>query len=152
MRRRFSSARRHGVQQLFALEGLEQVVIRAVADGGKGDRNVVDRGDHHDRHVGKFFLGAFEQANAIEIGHHQVGKHEFEHLAGIKQGEGLHAGTGLLAGIAGGGKDGADNLADCLFVVDYENAIGHGAQSVYSRQILLLRVGIESNHPGPENA
>ncbi len=27
--------------------------------------------------------------------------------------------------IAGGGKDGADNLTDCLFVVDYENSIGH---------------------------
>ena len=85
----------------------------------------MDRRDHHDRHVGKTFLGAFEQADAVEVGHHQVGEHQFEYLAGIEQRESFHAGTGLLPGVAGGGKNGADNLADCLFVVDYENAVRH---------------------------
>ena len=92
-------------------------------------------GNHHDRHVGELFLGAFEQADAVEVGHHQIGKHEFELLAGIEQGEGFQAGTGLLPTIAGGGQDGADNLADGFFVVDYKNAVWHGALSVYSRQI-----------------
>ena len=63
------------IEQLFALEGLEQIVVGAVADSGERDGNVVDGSNHHDRHVRKFFLGAFEQADAVEIGHHQIGKH-----------------------------------------------------------------------------
>jgi hypothetical protein len=123
----------------------------AVADGGEGDGNVVDGGDHHDGHVGKFFLGAFEEANAVEVGHHQIGKHELEYFTGIEQGEGFQARAGLLPAIAGGSENSADNLTDCLFVVDYENTISHGPQSVYSA-IQLWPLGAESNHPGSENA
>ena len=87
----------NGCQQLLALERLQEIVVGAIADGRQRDGNIVDGGDHHDRHVGIFFLGLFEQADAVEFGHHQVGEHELELFAGVEDSERFQAGTCLFA-------------------------------------------------------
>src|SRR4029077_7783941 len=138
------------VQQLFALEGLQQVVVSAIADGGKGDGKIAYSANHHRRHIRELFLGALEQPDAIEIRHHQIGKHEFKYFAGVEQGEGFHAGTGLFPGVTRSRKNGADNLADGLFIVNDKNAVGHRSASILSA-ILAVSVSAESNHHGPEN-
>ena len=65
-------------QQLLSLEGLEQVVIRPIAQGLQSHLNVVDRGDHDDRHVRVTFLGTLQEGNPIHFGHHQVGEDQIE--------------------------------------------------------------------------
>ena len=82
-------------------------------------------GNHHDRHVGVFFFGAFEQADAVEVGHHEVGEHQLESFVGVEHAERFHAGAGLLAGVAGRGEHGGDDFADGLFVIDNQNAVRH---------------------------
>jgi hypothetical protein len=86
--------------------------------------------DHYDRHIREAFFRAFEQADTVKIGHHQIGEHQFELLARGKQSQSLDPRTRLFPGVSGGGKDGADNLSDCLFVIDYENAVRHGCASI----------------------
>ena len=57
-------------KELLALEGLQQVIISTVADSGQRDGDVVHGGNHHDRHIGVTLLGALQQADTVEIGHH----------------------------------------------------------------------------------
>ena len=109
-------------QQLFALERLQQVVIGTIAYGSKGYGDIVNRGHHDHGHVRESFLGALQQPNAIQVGHHQVGEHEFELFAGIEQGDGLKAGSGLPTLIVGVGEHRRDNLADSLLVIDNQDS------------------------------
>jgi hypothetical protein len=83
----------------------------------------VHSGDHDHRHIGKAFFGSFQQADAIELGHHQVREHQLELFSGLEQGQSLHPGSGLTAFIVSAGKHGRDNLADRLFVVDDQDAV-----------------------------
>ena len=89
------------------------------------------RGHHDHGHVGESFFGAFQQANAVQVGHHQVGEHQFERFAGIEQSDCLKAGSGLPTLIVGMGQHGRDNLADSLLVIDHQDSLNwHRAGSV----------------------
>ena len=81
---------------------------------------------------GILFLGPFEQADAVHFGHHQVGQHELKFLATIQQGEGFLTGSGLTTLIVSEGKHGADDLADCVFIVDHQDPFSsHARVEVY---------------------
>jgi hypothetical protein len=116
---------------LLSLEGLEQVVVRPIAQGLQRDLNVVDRGDHHDRHVRVTFLGTFQKGNPIHFGHHQVGEDKIEFIPRFQNRERFDA-TGRLASLKmGSAKHGGNNLADCFLVVHHEDAvIRHGADGM----------------------
>ena len=83
----------------------------------------MDSGDHDDGHFGIAFLGLFEQADAVEFGHHQVGEHELEFFAGVEDSERFQAGTRLFAVISGHREHGGHNFANRLFVIDDQNPI-----------------------------
>ena len=116
----------YGVEKLFALKRLQQIVVCPVANRCQRHRNIMNGCHHHDRHVRVLFLGPLQQADAVEVGHHQVREHEFELFAGGENRQRLHAGTGLLAGISGRAEHRGNDFADRLFVVNYKNSIGHG--------------------------
>ena len=75
----------HDGQQLFALEGLQQVVVRTVSNGSQGDGNVVDGGDHDHRNVRMFLPDARQQRQAVHAFHDEVGEHDRVAFVGMQQ-------------------------------------------------------------------
>ena len=113
----------NGGQQLLALEGLQQVVIGAVADGGQGDRDVVHGSNHDYGHIGKLSLVRSSRPMPSRSAIIRSESIEFKLFAGIEHGQGFEAGSGLPGLVVGGGKHGRNNLADWLFVIDNQNAV-----------------------------
>ena len=68
----------HGAEQLLALEGLEKIVVGAAAHGVDGHADVVHGRDHDDGKVGLKSVNAFEQGDAVDVLHHDVGEHQVE--------------------------------------------------------------------------
>ena len=62
--------------QLCAFEGFEEIVDRSAAEGAGDDVNVVDGGEHDDRHAGMVGADLVEQGEAVGAGHHDVGEDE----------------------------------------------------------------------------
>lgn len=112
-----------GGQKLLALKRLEEVVVGAIAQGLKGDLNVVDSRDHDDGQVGVAALGALEQGDAIHFRHHEVGEDEVEFVAGLKDLESFYAAASLTSLEVSAAEHGSDNLTDCVFIVNNEDAV-----------------------------
>ena len=109
-----------GGEQLIALEGLEQVVVGAAAHGIDGDADVVNGGDHHHGKIGLQGVNAFEQRDAVDIVHHNVGEDEVEGVH-LKRFEGFAAAVGLFHGVALALQSGGQHGAHGHFVVDHKN-------------------------------
>ena len=62
--------------KLGALEGFEEIVNGAAAEGVGGDVDVVDGGEHDDGEVGVVSGELIEEADAVGAGHHDVGEDE----------------------------------------------------------------------------
>jgi len=91
----------------------------------------MDGCDHDDWHIGKSFFRPLQQLRPVHLVHHQVGEHELEFLTGFKQRQCLDTGASLTAAVVRAAQHGRDNLADRLFVVDYEYPfLWHGELSV----------------------
>ena len=113
-------------QQLFALEGFQQIVVGAVSNGSQGDGDVVDGSDHHHRNVRMFLPDPRQQGQAVHPFHDQVGQHHGVAVVGMKQDKRLRPrrdGTTLETCLL---QNGAHDFPNCVLVVDYQNAfIGH---------------------------
>jgi hypothetical protein len=83
----------HGGQQLIAFKRLEQVVVSAFAHRGNGDADVLDGRYHHHRRLRLIDMQALQQADAVAVAHHHVGKHQVEMLA-VDQVEGFRIAGG----------------------------------------------------------
>jgi len=66
--------------QVFTLEGLEQIVVSAATHRVDGHADVVDRRDHDDRQVRALHMDTLQQRKAIALLHHDVGQDQFEGL------------------------------------------------------------------------
>ncbi len=116
----------NGSQQLFALEGLQQVVVGAVAQGLQGDGDVVHRRDHDERHIGIALFGMLQEGDSIHFGHHEVGEYEVEFVARLKDGKGFDTARSLARLKIRTLEHGRNNLADRLLVIYHQYAIvGH---------------------------
>jgi hypothetical protein len=71
----------HGVEQVLALEGLEQVVISAAAHGVDGHADVMNGGDHNDGELRLLAVNALQQRDAVAVLHHDVGEDQVKGVA-----------------------------------------------------------------------
>ena len=113
----------HGAEQLIALEGLEEVVVSAATHGIDGHADVVHGRDHDDGKVGLESVNAFEQGDAVDILHHDVGEHQVEGIE-FQSFEGFAAPAGQLDRVSLALERGSDHGAHRGFVVDHKNAHG----------------------------
>ena len=92
----------------------------------QGDLDIVDGGDHDDRHVGILLFGTFQKGDAVHFRHHQVGEDQIKFFARFEQGHRLDA-AGRMSGLEMGAREhGANDFPDGLFIVHHEDAIkGH---------------------------
>ena len=109
----------HDIQQLGAIEGLEQVVDGAAAEGVGGDVDVVQRGQHDDGHAGVVAADDIEQGEAVDPGHHDVGEDEVAAGVVLQMEQGLF-GVGHRGDVVSAvPKHGDQNAAHRGFVVNH---------------------------------
>ena len=111
--------------EIAELDGLHQIVHRAVRERLRRGRSVVDGGEHHDREVGVDRERGGHEGEAGHAGHAHVGEHEDVPFA-------LECVERRWPGVAGGdvvalgAQELGDRRADELLVVDEEDAAQRG--------------------------
>ena len=122
----------HGVDEMLALEGLEQVVVSAAAHGVDGHADVVNGGNHDDGKLRLLAVNALEQRDAVAVLHDDVGEDQVEGVP-LENFQAFAAAGSELDVVALALERGADHGADMGLVVDDQNPGGtalanHGAR------------------------
>jgi hypothetical protein len=133
----------HGVDQVLALEGLEQVVVSAAAHGVNGNADVVDGGDHDDRKLRLLTMDALKEGDAVAVLHHDICEDQVKGIA-FQDVQALAATGSQLHVVALALKSGTNHGADVRLVVNDQNA-GDAART---RGGVLLCVGARTARRG----
>ena len=108
--------------ELGALEGFEEIVNGAAAEGVGGDVDVVDGGEHDDGEAGVVSCELIEEADAVGAGHHDVGEDEVVGGVLLEVRQGLFCAFDDGCGVAAAGEQGGDDGAHGGFIVYYEDS------------------------------
>ena len=102
-------------------EGLEKIIVGAAAHGVDGDRDVVNRGDDDDGEIGVQSVNAFQQVDAVDIRHQDVGEHQIA-VVELESFEGLAPPAGLRDGASMALERCGNHGAHMGFIVNDQNA------------------------------
>src|SRR3954454_8457836 len=124
-RRAAAQQRAHAGQQLLALEGLDQVVVRADVEPLDARLQRVARGEHEDRHLVAVIAQALGDVHAVEPGEPEV-EHDEVGQERVRLLEAPHAVGRELDLVALQAEAALQELRDLLVVLDDEHADGSG--------------------------
>src|SRR6266571_2008253 len=122
----------HGRNELLAVEGFQQIVVSAIAQGSKTKGNIPHASLQDKSDVGILGLDALQQVHAIHPRHHQIGQYEFKLFTRsepFEQGKSFTPIPGFPA-IVVSRSERRNNKLTCGFIVfHYKNALWHWGDS-----------------------
>src|SRR3954452_14649050 len=124
-RRAAAQQRAHAGQQLLALEGLDQAVVRAGVEPLDARLQRVARGEHEDRHLVAVIAQALGDVHAVEPGEPEV-EHDEVGQERVRLLEAPHAVGREFDLVALQAQRALQDLGDLLVVLDDEHADGAG--------------------------
>ena len=110
-----------------ALEGFEEIVDGAAAEGAGDDVDVVDGGEHDDGDAGVVGAEMVEEGESVGAGHHDVGEDEVVVGVLLEASDGVFGAFSGVDGVSAAGEKGCCDCSHGFFVVDYQDSfLRHG--------------------------